>query len=74
MVPAFDLLQTHTHTPTHADINTHAHKRVVTSDDELAEVGDGGPARRQRDAAVQVLLPPLGLHLEGGRHPLVAEP
>lgn len=46
----------------------------LTSDDELSKVGDRGSPGRQRDAAVEVLLPALRLHLERGHQPLVAEP
>lgn len=45
----------------------------LTSDDELPEVGDGGAQRGEGDAAVEVLLAALRLHVEGGHQPLVAQ-
>lgn len=46
---------------------------TLTSDDELAEVGDGGAQRGEGDAAVEVLLAALRLHVERRHQPLVAE-
>ena len=44
-----------------------------TSDNELGEVGHGSSACGLCDAAIQVLLPSLSLHLEGGHETLVAQ-
>lgn len=46
---------------------------TLTSDDELPEVGDGGSQRGEGDAAVEVLLAALRLHMEGRHQPLVAQ-
>jgi len=46
----------------------------LTSDDELSEVGNSGTSGRQGDAAIEVLLSALCLHLEGCHQPLMAQP
>lgn len=49
-------------------------KTLLTSDDEFSKVGDGRTPGGQGDAAVEVLLPTLRLHLECCHQPFMAQP
>lgn len=51
----------------------HPTESLFTSDNEFSKVGDCCTSGGQRDAAVEILLPTLRLHMESRHQSLVAQ-